>query len=137
MLHPMERPEQDECGDGDRSHGHREVAAHPCEIEARGHTGDLGAGRADVGDEKRENSECREANSVPFAHETRQPLSGNDAHACTELVEEDERERRKVEDPQELVAVVASEDRIRGDAGCVIVRQPSQQPRTDDGDQHE
>ena len=126
VLHPMERPEQDECRDGDSSHGHRGVAAHPCEIQARGHTGELGAGRADVRDEKREHSECCEANSVPLAHETRQPLSGDDAHARTELVEEDERERREVEDPQELVAVVGPEDRIRGDARCVVVRQPGQ-----------
>ena len=56
VLYPMERPEQDECRDGDRSHGHGEVAAHPCEIEARGHAGELRAGRADVRDEERKNS---------------------------------------------------------------------------------
>ena len=117
----MERPEQDERRDGDSSHGHGGVAAHSREIEARGDTGELRAGRADVRDEKRKNSECREANSVPLAHETRQPLSGDDTHACTEFVEEDERERREVENPQELVAVVGPEDRIRGDAGCVVV----------------
>ena len=99
----------------DSGNGDGGVAADPREIEARGDTGELRAGRADVRDEERENSELCEANSVPLAHEAREPLPGDDAHARTELVEEDERERRELEDPQELVAVVGAEDRVRGD----------------------
>ena len=55
----------------DSSNGDGGVAAHSREIQARGHTGELRAGRADVRDEKRKNSECCEANSVPLAHEAR------------------------------------------------------------------
>jgi hypothetical protein len=121
VLHPMERPQQDKSRDSESSRGNGRVAAHSREIEARGHTGELRTGRADVRDEKGKNSECREANSVPLADETRQPLSCDDTHACAELVKEDERKRREAENPQELVAVVGPEDRIRGDAGCVVV----------------
>jgi hypothetical protein len=121
VLYPVERPQQDKCRDRDSSHRDRGVAAYACEIEARGHTGELCAGRTDVRDEKRKHSECRRANSVPLAHETRQPLTRDDSHACTEFVEENERKRRDAENPQELVAVVGPKDRICGDAGCVVV----------------
>jgi hypothetical protein len=81
------KAEQDERRDAESSHGDRGVATNPREIQARGDTGELRAGRADVRDEKRKDSERCETNSVALADETRKPLSGHDAHARTELVE--------------------------------------------------
>jgi hypothetical protein len=46
-------------------------------------------------------------------------------------VEEHERDGGQQQHPQQLVAVVRSEDRVGGDPGRIVVGQAGEQPRTD------
>jgi len=67
--------------------------------------------------------------------EREQALLGDDVHAGVQLVEDDQRQCRDREHPQEALAELGSEDRVRGDSGRVVVREPGEDARPDDREQ--
>ena len=74
----------------------------------------------------------RAADAVALADQPGEPLPGDDAHPRAELVEEDERAGRERQHPEQLVAVVGAEDRVRRDPGRVVVGEPGEQARAGD-----
>ena len=75
------------------------------------------------------------AGAVVLADQGQQALAGDDAHPHAELVEDDQRRGRERQNPEQLVAVLGAEDRVGGDPGRVVVGEPGQDPRADDGEQ--
>ena len=136
VLDAAEALAQDEGGDADRREGHADVAAHPAEqLHPGRHPGELGAQRPRVGDDQRGHDEPGGALAESLAHQRQQALAGDDAQPHAQLVEDDQRRGREGEDPEQLVAVFGAEDRVGGDPGRVVVGEPGQEPRADDGEQ--
>lgn len=132
MLDPLERPAQDEHPDGDRSGRSREPARDVGELERSRNAGKRRSRRADVRDQEGEERRETDADSVPVPDQTCETLARDDAHPRAELVEEDERSRRERQHPEQLVAVVRTEYRIRRDAGRVVVGETREQARAGD-----
>jgi hypothetical protein len=61
-----------------------------------------------------------------------QTFLGHHAHAGAQLVEDDQRDRRHREHPQQPIAELGAEDRVRGDS---VVGQTGQYARPDDREQ--
>src|SRR6266508_4196707 len=70
--------------------------------------------------------------AVAVADQPRQPTTGDAAHPRAELVEDDERDRREQEHPEQAIAEVGAEDRVRRDPGRVVVREAGEYSRPDD-----
>jgi hypothetical protein len=69
---------------------------------------------------------------VLSANQPGQASPGHDAKARSELVEDDERHRRKQQYPQQAVTEVGPEDGICRDPGGVVVRETRKEARTAD-----
>ena len=133
MLDAPEPAAHDQRRDQDCRHGHARIAADACELRRRSDPGELGASGADVGHEQ---DRCRRggrAMAVAVADQPRQPATGDAAHPRAELVEDDERDGRQQEHPEQAIAEVGAEDRVRRDAGRVVVREAGEHSRPDDG----
>jgi hypothetical protein len=71
--------------------------------------------------------------AVAVADQPRQPATGDAAHPRPELVEDDERDRRQEEHPEQAIAEVGTEDRIGRDPGGVVVGEAGENAGPDDG----
>jgi hypothetical protein len=74
--------------------------------------------------------------TVVRAHQRHQALAGDDAHARAKQMEDDQRDGRKRQHPEQLVSVLRAEDRVGRDAGRVIVRKAGQHTGADDRQKH-
>jgi hypothetical protein len=66
-------------------------------------------------------SEKSSAHAVALTDQADQALTGDDAHSRPEAMEDDERNRRQQQHPQQLVSVLGAQHRVRRDAGRVII----------------
>jgi hypothetical protein len=64
-----------------------------------------------------------------LTYESEQSLARHDAHAGAQLVKDDQRRRREGEDPEQAIAVVGAENRVRRDPSRVVVGQSGQDAR--------
>lgn len=62
-------------------------------------------------------------------------VSGDHPHAGADQVEDDQRRGGDTEHRQQLVAVLRPEDRVGGDPSGVVIREPREDARADDGEQ--
>jgi hypothetical protein len=129
VLDAVEGAAQHQDARGQRGHRHAHVAAHPAEqFHARRDPRELGAGGAEVGHQQRGQGEGGGARPVTLAHEPQHPLAGYHPHPRTQLVEDDQRGRGHRQHPEHLVAVLGAKDRVRRNAGGVVVGQAREQP---------
>jgi hypothetical protein len=132
----VEGAAEHEQGDHGRGERHAQVPGHAAEqFRSGGHSGELRAGRAEVGGEEGSEREASAARPIALADQRHETLARDDAHARAELVEDDERRGREAEDPQEPIAVAGPEDRVGGDPCRVVVREAGEQTRPGDGEQ--
>ena len=68
--------------------------------------------------------------AVPLPHQADETLTGDHTHAGRQAVEKHQRHRGQHENPQQLVAVVGAEHRIRRDARRIVIGQAGKQSRT-------
>jgi hypothetical protein len=136
VLDAVKRPPQHEQRDADRGQRDAEVAADAGEqVESGCDAGELGAQRAEVGNDQCAERKGGAARPEMIADEREQALLGHHAHAGTELVEDDQSERRDREHPQQAIAELGAEDRVGGDPGGVVIGEPGQHARPDDREQ--
>ena len=110
VLHAVERSAKDEERHADRGHGHADPSRDAEQLASGGHPCELGACRADVRhDESGERAGCW-SDAVAMTYETDDALPGRDSHPSPEAVEEDQGDGRQRQHPEELVAVLGTED---------------------------
>ncbi len=131
MLDAVKAATQYQQGHDDRRSGDARVAADPEKFGAGGDPGELGTGRADVGDHEHGQRGTAQPHAVPLTYQADETLPGDHTHACCQAVEEHEGDGGQQQDPQQLVAVVRSEYGVGGDPGRIVVGQAGEQPRTD------
>jgi hypothetical protein len=119
--------------DEDRSYGHARVAADAGEFGSGGDPGELGAGGADVRQEQDGGGRDGGAMAVAVADQPGQAATGDAAHPCAQLMEDDQRDGREQQHPEQPVAEVGAEDRIGRDAGRVVVGEAGENSWPDDG----
>ena len=71
--------------------------------------------------------------TVALAQKCHRTATGHHPQPGAEIVEQHEHHGRDGQHPQQLVAVVGTEDRVRGDPGRVVVGQPREEARPEDG----
>jgi hypothetical protein len=71
--------------------------------------------------------------TVAVADQPRQPATGDAAHPRPEFVEDNQRDGREQEHPEQAIAEVGAEDRVRRDPGRVVVGEAREHSRADDG----
>ena len=81
VLDPVEAAAQDEERNGDRRDRHARIPADSDQIEARGHTRELGRCRSDVCEQESGYHAVRRAPAVLQAHERHEPLPRHKPHA--------------------------------------------------------
>ncbi len=72
-----------------------------------------------------------------LADQVGQPLAGGDAHACGDLLHDEQHEQGRPQDPQDLVAVVRAGRGVGGDARRVVVHVGGDEGRANDGEDGE
>ncbi len=135
MLDAVETAAEHEQRDDQRGNGNADVSADSEELETCCYSGEFGAGRADVRDHECGEDRTAEPHAVALAHQPDEALAGDDTHPGRERVEHDQRDSGQQQHPQQLVTVVGSEHRVRGDACRVVVGQAGEQPGADHGQQ--
>jgi hypothetical protein len=136
VLDAVKRAFEHEQRDADRCDGDAHVAASAeQQLRARGNAGKLGAERAEVGEDEGCEHYRRGAKAGSVAHEREQALLRDAAHPRPELVVDDQRCGRECKDPEEPVAVLGAQDRVGGDPGGIVVREPSEQARPEHGEE--
>jgi hypothetical protein len=136
VLDPVEGAAQDEQRHPQGGERHADVPAHAAEqVEPGRDAGELRRERAEVREHQRGERHRREPRAEALAHQGEQALAGHDAHARAELVVDDQRRRRQRKHPQQAIAVLGAEDRVRRDPRRVVVGQPGQDARPDHGEQ--
>ena len=116
LLDAVEAAAQNQRGHDHRRSGDADVATDPEKFGAGGDPGELGAGRADVGDHERGQHGTAQPHAVPLSYQADETLPGDHTHAGRQAVEEHEGDGGQHEHPQQLVAVVRAEYRIGRDA---------------------
>ena len=71
--------------------------------------------------------------TVALAQERHRTATGHHPQPGAEIVEQDEHHGRDDQHPQQLVAVVGTEDRVCSDPRRVVVGQPREEARPEDG----
>ena len=119
----------------DRRDGHAHESVHAAKLGGGRDAGELGASRPEVRDHECRHGKRGPAHAEAVAHQPSESLAGGDARPGAELVEDDQRERRDKQDPEQRVAVVGAKDGVGGDSRRVVVREPGQHARPHDGGQ--
>ena len=132
VLETLEGLENDHGGDPHRSDGDGHPGWDVDELEARGDTGEFRAGRSHVGDDERDEGRDRDTAAEAVADEKHETTARPDPHSCSELVERDQGDRGEREDPEELISVVGSEDRVGGDSRRIVVGEACDHVRAGD-----
>ena len=127
VLDAVKAAAQYQQGHDHRRGGDAGVAADPEKFGAGGDPGELGTGRADVGDHERGQRGTAQPHAVPLTYQADETLPGDHTHACCQAVEEHEGDGGQQQHPQQLVAVVRSEYGVGRDAGRVVVGQAGEQ----------
>ena len=119
------------------AHGHGEIAAHSQQLCAGSDAGELRGGRSQVGDDEGHQGSGAHAHAVPMPDQADQALAGDHPQPGAEVVEHHQCQGREEQHPQQLVAVVGSQHRVRRDAGRVVVGQSGEQSRAQHGEERE
>ena len=107
------------------------------ELKAAGDAGEFGHYVAEVGDDQTQHHEKRNPQTVLFADEIAEALAGGRAHARRHLLHHDQRDGHGDHDPQQQVSELSSSGRVGVDTAGVIVHVRGDEPRTDDGQEHQ
>ena len=106
-------------------------ARNPREVEGRGDTSELRGGRAHVRDDQDRRHRERRAHAEALADQSCQTLSRDGAEPHRDGVVEDQHGRRHDQHPEQRVAVVGAEDRVRGDARGIVVGEAGEHARAE------
>ena len=135
MLDAPERAAQHERRDGDRRRRHTDPARNAGHAERGGDARELPAERPEVRPEQRDQRHERPAHAEPLADQADQALPVTIPIRAPSSWKMISATVDAVDDPEQRVAVVRAEDRVGRDAGRVIVREPGEQPGSEDREQ--
>ncbi len=136
VLDAVGAPAEDDRSDEHGCRGNGGVASDAGEVEARSDSGELGARRAEVRDDESRRDHERGPMPVRAPNEADEARAGGEPESCAELVEDDEGRDRDDEDSEQLVAVAGADDRVRRDAGGIVVGEAGQETGPQHAEEH-
>jgi hypothetical protein len=135
VLYAMEAATQNQHRHAYRDNWHRQVTGNAEQLEPCGYTCELRAGRAEVRQYEHDQGCTAIARSVPVADKSHQTLPCHHTHPRSEAVKGDQCGGRYQQYPQQLIAVLGTEDGVDRDPGRIVVGQTSEKTGTYNGQQ--
>src|SRR5258708_7499981 len=111
----------DEGPDDEGADGDAHVFGDVEELHAAGDAGELGRDVGEVDDDEQDHDDEGDAEAELFADEVAEAFAGDDAHACAQLLYDDEGEGDGEHRPEKGVAVLGSRGGVGKDAARVVV----------------
>ena len=105
------------------------------QVGSRREAGELGREGADVGEQERRHHEGGGPVAAGVAYQRDEALARGDPRSRGDLVEDDQGGGGQRQHPDQRVAVVGAEQRVRRDPGRIVVGEPGEEPRADDRDE--
>ena len=110
---------------------------HPEQRERRADAGELGERRAEVRHEHRRHRERRPADREVLADQVEQPAPRREAEPGARLLRDEQGDHRREHHPEERVAELRADDRVRRDAARIVVGEAADDARAEHGEERE
>ena len=122
---------------GYRRDGDRNIFADAEHHHAPRHAGKLRGRVSDVRDEKADENIEGYFDAEIFPDEVGKPFTGDDPHPRVHFLYCQERDKRRYEGPQQLIAVRGARHRIGRDAAGVVINAPGHDPRPEHAEKNQ